>query len=244
MSNSDQELPRRPSIRAVSRDEPPKGMDALKACRCFPEVDRRLRLGWSSIDLCKMIQGEYKEMADLGESYIKRLIDQYRHTIPAAELVLTSMNPIVARNAQKKLDTGLDELKELERLYNLQMSRIKIDADNETKINKLFPTTGREVFYAVKILKQSAELKADLGIYKRQLGSMEITAQGAIDVGRRYKDDGIGRAMTDPDSRRKVLSMVETLMEMGAGASFDALDVIDAESSEVDMAVSNEATVD
>ena len=232
---------RRPHIKAVSREDPPKGLEALKACRCFPEVERRTRLGWASIDLARMIQDEYGELGHLAEKYVGKLVDMFRKEIPPAELAVTSRNSTIARNAQKKLATGLNELEELEKLYEMQMARIYIDVETEKKINKLFPTTGREVFVAMKLLKQSSDLKGELGIYKKQLGTMEITAQGAIDVGRRYSSEAIGRVMTDAESRRKVMGMVDTLMKLGGRATLDAVynetdgpapGVIDAECSE------------
>ena len=226
--------PKKPSIRPVSRQAAPKGVAALKATHCFPEVERRVRLGWSSSDLSRMIQDEYGELGHLSDKYLKKLIDNYRQEIPPAELAMTSGNSKVSRGAQRKMATGLNELEELEKLYEMQMKRIDIDVDNEKKINKLFPTTGREVFVAMKLLKQSADLKASLGIYKRQLGTVEVTAQGAIEVGQRY-DEGIGQILAEPDSRRKVASMVDTLLKLGNRASIDAIyssKVIDVEPSE------------
>jgi len=170
-----------------------------------------------------MIQDEYGELTHFAEKYVGKLVDMFRKEIPPADLAVTSHNSTVARNAQKKLVTGLNELEEIEKLYAMQMARISIDVETEKKINKLFPTTGREVFVAMKLLKQSSDLKEDLGIYKKQLGTMEVTAQGAIDVGQRYSSDAIGRVMTDPDSRRKVMGMMDTLMKLGGKATLDAV---------------------
>ena len=223
-------------------------MAALRACHCFPEVERRLRLGWATPELAKMIQDEYDELQHISEAYLRKLIDTVRSEIPPAELAMTSQNPVVARNAQKKLATGLNELEEIEKLYAMQMGRIEIDVVTERKINKLFPTTGREVFVAAKLLKQSSDLKAELGIYKKQLGTMEITAQGAIDIGQRYSNDGIAKVLTDPDKRRRVMSMVETLARLGGRAALDTVyseegdtGVIDVESAEPDAPVTEES---
>ena len=78
----------------------------------------------------------------------------------------------------------------------------------------------------MKLLRQSAELKMDLGIVKRQLGTMEVTGQLAADAGDRYGKDYIGKVIADPDSRRKVLGLAERLLALGAKASIDAIAMI------------------
>lgn len=233
--------PRRPSIRPVSREDPPKGVAALKACRCIDEVERRIRLGWSSADLVKMIQEEYGELTHISEKYCARLIEMFRGELPPADLMLTSKNSTMARHAQRQVVSGLNELEELEKLYKMQMRRIDIDVGNETNINKLFPTTGREIFVAAKLLKQSADLKLDLGLYKKKLGTVEIS-EGAIDVGTRTGSQTIGQVLADPDSRKKVGDMIKSLVQMGDKLPLDVdsaytKDVIDVEVEDVSEVV-------
>jgi len=215
---------RRPPIRPISR-EPKRVAASLQECRCFDEVDRRLRIGWGSPDLAKFIQEESQELTELSTNYVRKMIDEYRKTIPPAELLLTTQNTIVASNAAKKFSNGMEELEKLDELYNLQMERIKIDVANEKKINKLFPSTGREVFYAMKIIHQTSQLKMDLGIAKRQLGEVSVSGTAAVQIGARY-DDNVGRVMADPDGRRKVLGMVEALMTLGSKVSIDASEIV------------------
>lgn len=215
---------RRPSIRPVSR-EPKKAASALQDCRCFEEVERRTRMGWPSSDLAKFIQEDSQELVHLSQSYVRKMVDDFRKTIPPAELLLTTQNTTVAMHSAQKVANGMEELAKLSELYDLQMDRIKIDVENEKKINKLFQTTGREIFYAMKILKQTSDLKMDLGLAKRQLGEVSVSGQAAVQIGDRYTD-GVGRVMADPDSRRKVLGMVETLMSLGAKANLDATEIV------------------
>jgi len=217
---------RRPPIKAVSRDVPKKQKgQALRECRCFDEVERRIRMGWSSNDIVRMIQEEKGELENYSAKYVKKMVDEFRQSIPPAELVLSTRNPIAAKHANTKLSNGLNELSELQRLYEMQMKRVEIDVTNEQNINKLFPTTGREIFVAMKILKQSADLKMDLGLAKRQLGELAVTGQASMQIASRH-GEGVAGVMTDPDSRRRVLGMVETLMALGAKANVDAADLV------------------
>lgn len=223
-SNDNDSGSRRPSIRPVSR-EPKKAATALQDCRCFDEVDRRIRMGWSSPNLVAFIQEDQKELDHLSSGYVQKMLDAYRKSIPPAELLLTTQNTAVAMHATQRLTNGLEELEKLNELYDLQMERVRIDVANEKKINKLFNTTGREIFYAMKILKQTSELKMDLGLAKRQLGEVSVSGAAAVQISDRY-NDGIGKVMADPDSRRKVLGMVETLIALSGKAKLDAAEIV------------------
>ena len=226
---TDKKDDRRPKIRPISRDTVSM-YSKLKSCRCFPEIDRRLRLGWSTADLVKVIREEQDECTDLSEKYVAKMIDSYRASIPPAELSMTSANSLVARNATKKVAEGINELAELEKLYKIQLDRIEMGVSNEQKIGMLMQQSGKEVFVAMKILKQSADLKMDLGLVKRQLGTMEVTGQLAAEATERYGNESIGRVIADPDSRRKVLNLAHRLMSIGAEASIDAVALLGAAS--------------
>ena len=229
----------KPRLAAVSRDQP-GGLSNIKKMKCFEEFDRRVRLGWTTPALIKMIQVEQGECSDISPVYLKKLVDEYRSKIPPVELSMASSGSLASRIATRKVVEGVNELDELEKLYAIQMRRINIDFENEQKINKLFNTTGKEVFVAMKILRQSAELKMDLGLVKRQLGTMEVTGQIAAEVGERYGKDSIGKVIADPESRRKVLGLAERLFQLGAKASLDVVDMLGAvheESKEVIDAV-------
>ena len=228
---------RRPSVKPVSR-ETPKGVEALKKCKCFKKVDKQVRIGAATADIARMVQEDEGELLHLSRTYVTHLIKMYRTNLPPMELMVSSKSPRIARNAQRKVEEGLNELKELEKLFAMQISRIDIDFGNEKKINKLFPTTGREIYVAAKLLKQSSDLKSSLGIYKKQLGQLEITTKAAIAVTERYQDDSLGRVIQSPDSRRKVLGMVQKLMAASVksvDAVFDTSIIdVDPESVEVE----------
>ena len=225
---------RRPSIKAVSKPNAEKGIEALRKCGCFPEVDKRLRTGSSTPEIASMIQDEYGELTHLSHKYVQQLIKAHRSSLPPTELALTTSDSRVAKTARKKLAEGLNELEEMEKLFKIQIERINIDFGNERKIKKLFPTTGREVYVAVKILKQSADLKSDLGIYQKQLGTVEITGKAAIAIADRTGNDSIGGIVRDADSRRKVLSMVTRLMTLG-GDTIDAVFSEEASTKIIDI---------
>lgn len=214
---------KKPRIRPVSRSQ--KKAKRLQECRCLAEVDRRLRLGWSSYKIADYIQHEANELSGMSNNYVRKLVDDYRKMIPPTEIALSSQNHSARQKANARTAAGIEELDELEKLYQLQMKRIKIDVENEEKINKLLPTTGREIFYAMKLLKQSSDLKMDLGLATRQLGEVSVTGAAAAQISDRYNNN-VGQVLADPDSRRKVLGFVETLMSVANKAHIDAGDLV------------------
>ncbi len=214
--------PRRPQIKPVSRITS-STFSRLKAAKCFNEIDRRIRLGWSSPDLAEAIQQEFHELQDVSLRYLKKVLDRYRTSIPPSELSMVSPSSLMGKRITQKMDKGLNELEQIELLYDMQMKRIAIDVGNEEKINKLLPTTGNEIYVAMKLLKQSTDLKMDLGLLKRQLGTLEMTGQLAAEATERYGKDSVGKVLADPESRRKVLGLAEKLIAMGAKASIDSI---------------------
>lgn len=222
---------KRPRIKPVSRITS-STYARLRSASFFPEIDRRLRLGWSCMDLARAIQEEFNDFKDTPVKYLRKLLDRYRSSIPPAELSMVSQDSYISRTATRKVAAGIDELAELERLYAMQMARIDIDIKNENTISKLLNTTGNEIYIAMKILKQSADLKMDLGLTKRQLGAVEVTGQMAAEIGARHGDESIGKAIADPNSRRKVLHIAERIMALSERAGIDVVSAIDAESVE------------
>jgi hypothetical protein len=213
-------MTRRVPLKPISR-EIKKAATMLQECRCFDEVKRRLRLGWSANKLATFIQEENKELTEVTHGYVVNMVN----AIPPAELLLTTQSTSVAMSSAQKVSNGMEEIEKLNELYELQMSRINIDVAHEKNLNKLFSSTGREIFYAMKILKQTSDLKMDLGLAKRQLGEMSVNGTSTVQLGERYTE-GVAKVLTDPDSRRKVLGMVESLMALGAKASIDATEIV------------------
>lgn len=214
---------RRPTIRPESREAEGR-FKKLKLLKSFAEVERRLRMGWSAPACAKMVQEEFNEYTDITRDSLCTIISEFASTIPPAEMGLAVGSPAYKR-AAKKLNEGLDELDEIEKLYRMQMARLDIDIATEQKIKKLFPTTKNEVFIAMKLLNLSAQLKMDLGLVKRQLGTMEVNGQIAAEATERYGRDSVGKVLADPDSRRKVLQLAEKFAAFTTKAGVDTIDI-------------------
>ena len=211
-------------IRPVSRDG---GHHRVRTLVCFQEVYGKILDGWPLSEIARYVQEIKKEALDLTRKGLVAALEDYRKTIPPAELTKKRLTPTYLAAAQE-VEQGLDELQELKKLYLMQLGRIEIDVQNEKNIKKLLPSTGQELRIAREILANSADLKMELGLSKRHLGQMDVEARLLADVAVRYNKPEVQTVLSNAQSRKKVLSLVEHLMSRSAGALPDDLsDVVD-----------------
>lgn len=223
---SDTKPPKRPRVRPISRSP---GQPRIRNLKCFPEVYDRILEGWTLNEVGRFIQEIKKEATDITRAGLVAALQDFRAGIPPAELTKKRLTPVFTK-AVKEVEDGLDELAEMERLYRLQMGRIEIDVTTEKSIKKLMPSTGQEVRIAKEILTAYADLKMDLGLSKRHIGQMQVDARLMADVAVRYNKAEVQEVMGNPQSRKKVLNLVERLLSRSSTSIVDGVtspDVID-----------------
>jgi hypothetical protein len=196
------------------------GHQRIRTLLCFQEVYDRILDGWPLSEVARFIQEVRKESTDIARKGLLSALEDYRKSIPPAELTKRRLT-CTYFNAAAEVEEGLDELKELEKLYKKQLKRIEIDIKNEENIKKLLPTTGQEFRIAREILSNYADLKMDLGLSKRHLGQVDVEARLLADVAVRYNKPEVQTVLSNPQSRKKVLSLVERLMSKSAGSLSD-----------------------
>jgi hypothetical protein len=182
--------------------------------------------GWSTDRVATFIQQEAKEYLDVQHESLRVMLGEYRQTIPPHERAAPIL-PSQARVAEAVKD-GLDELRELENLYAMQLKRIEIDLKNEETIKKLMPSMTQEMRAAREILSDIAQIKMDLGLNKRHLGTVDVDAQVTA-VGAAYSP-GVGKVIGNPESRRKLLGIAERFVALTEGK----LAVLEEEDADVE----------
>jgi len=200
----------------------------LRSLKCFKEVHSRLVAGWPIPEIVKFVQDVQHEYTDVTRTGLISVLKLYKKTIPAAELAERVASPLVMK-AVHAVEEGIDELDEMQKLYKLQMERIQIDFNNEKSIKKLLPTMTQEVRVAREILNTYASLKMDLGLSKRHIGQLDIDARIVADTASRYEGESVGKVLDNPESRRKVLSMAQRLLE-----SSEVLELLESEPEVID----------
>lgn len=196
-------------MKPVSR---PNDFKPLRSLKCFKELHERLVVkGMPLKTTARWVQEERNELTSLTFDAVVKMLHEYRHSIPPAQRA-KPLNIVFERAADEVLE-GLDELKEMDRLYKIQMQRIEIDFQTEKNIKKLLPTMSQEIRTAREILASSAQLKMDLGINDRHLGKVDVETTLLADVAEKYADSpAVGKVLEDGDSRRKVLGLAERLL--------------------------------
>jgi hypothetical protein len=169
--------------------------------------------GWPISEVAQYVQKQRGEYTDVTEQTLIWTLTMYRKDLPPGEILAKSMGSTFKKVAER-VRKGLDELTEMEKLYELQMLRIDIDFKNEKKINKLMPTMTKEISTAREILAAMAQLKMDLGVDERHLGKLDIDAKIPEETVAKYGRASVGKVLNNPESRRKLLSLVEKFTQI------------------------------
>lgn len=183
----------------------------IKSLDCFEEVHEMVITGWTLVDIAKHIQKIKGEADDITEDAVVWALGEYRKDLPPGVLVQKSL-PAVFTAAAKQLATGLDALAEMENLFRIQMKRLHIDHEMEVTMGKLLPTMTAEIRMAKDILGAYSEMQMDLGVIKRQLGTVDLDASGLSEVAAHYGKESVKNVLENPQSRRKLLGLVERFM--------------------------------
>ena len=184
----------------------------IRALLCFKDMYDRMLAGWSLDQLVRFVQVDNKEATDIKADSLLQQLKHFKSEIPPGEFLSAMPPPDIVQQrmrpmhekAMKQLEEGLDELKEIQKLYFQQLERIEIDTAVEKRQKKLIPSMTQEVRIAKELLMESAKLKMDLGLNKRHLGVMETEARIMKDVSQKYGDKRVAKAVGDSQSRRRL----------------------------------------
>jgi hypothetical protein len=196
-------------IKTVSRDESPS---KLREFACFDQIHKRLCDGWSLPEVARFVHEDCKEGLDVSQEALIHRLHLYRTHLPPADLAARTMSPN-AIEAARKLASGIDEVAEMEKLYLLQMERIGIDLAVEKKFKILRPSMTQEIRTAREILSAVADLKMDLGLHNRHIGTVGIDAHLTAHVEGNHQNSRVAAILTDPEKRRKLLGVASELMK-------------------------------
>jgi len=190
----------------------------LRQMQCFPEVHKRICDGWSLSQLAKWIQNERNEYKDIGPDSLTATLHEYRASLPSSIRAGKTL-PVAQAKAAMEIAEGLDELVELERLVHLQMERIEIDFSKEKQIKKLLTTMTPEIKEARQLLMAHAQLKMDLGLTQRHLGTAEVEVSVPSELAAKYGSEAVQKVLENDGSRRRLLGIAERLLKASATGS-------------------------
>ncbi len=201
----------------------------------YDEVYDKLRRGWSLSRVSKMIQ-DRGDCLDVTFGTLRCYLHKFRNEkIPKSDIIREHV-PRLVMDAEEKFKEGMDELEEMEDLYRVQRERIGIDYKKEKMIGKLFNNTHKEMEVCLAMLQASAKLKQDLGLTKKELGTINVESKHILEAQDKYGTSEVQKVIANPSSRRKVLMLAEKIMSnsdfVGDG-DVDEGNVIDADAEVV-----------
>lgn len=207
---------RRPKRKPPGRDT---RFQKLRALKCYQEVYDRICAGWPLAQVARFIQEERKEYTTISRHGLEQQLVEFRKQMPPGDLVQKRF-PEVYDEAKEKLKKQVDELEELEELYRIQMRRVEIDFNTEKNIGKLLPSMTGEIREARQILESLANLKMEMGVLGRAARgvdvNVEVEATLTEDMMARFGDGAVGKVLENPESRHKVMGVVERFLKLPA----------------------------
>ena len=209
MAKNNGKKPRPAAFRTKATDRR-RGFKKIRMLKCFDELHSRICEGWTPRVLATWVQEEQKEYTDVSHEGLTSLIRRYRDSLPPAELVKNGM-PRYMDIAKERLDEGMNELDELWDLYALQKKRLQIEFENEQTVRKLFPTMTQEIRATREVLSTIAQLKMDLGLNDRHLGTVDVDAHITAHVDGKYSDPTVAKVLSDPVKRQKLLGIAKRI---------------------------------
>jgi len=196
-------------VKPVSRA--PDKHKRVKSLECFSEIHEMVVTGWPLLDIAKHVQQIKGESQDITEDALTNAIGEYRKDLPPGTLIQKTLPAVFTQAAQQVAD-GLDALGELEKLYAIQMKRVNIDHAMEVTIGKLLPNMTAEIRMAKDLLESYSEMQMDLGVVERRLGKVDVDASGLAIATAHYGKESVKQVLENPQSRRKLLGLVERFM--------------------------------
>ena len=196
----------------------------LRSLDCIEDINLRINSGDTMPNIAKWMQNELKIYTDVGYKSLVVILSKYRNDyLPPMEI---AQNAVLTKHSEaiERVQKGLDEIEEIEWLYQLQKDRIEIGTKFEKKLGFLNKNLNVDVALALQILRRKHEIKMDLGFNGgRDLGTMNIRPDFMVDLKNNYGDKAYN-AFLNPESRSKVLGAMKVLLDQSTNST-DVVDV-------------------
>lgn len=165
----------------LSPKDNPNAFKSLKELPFFEVIDTKIKQNVAVEELARWIQEDKLQMQDLKRESLVRQLHRYKAALPPGEVA--EVEPLFFAKSIEKLNRGVDEIAELEKLYLYQLKRISMDGETEEKINKLFGGMNREIQLAADLLSKMIDKKMELGLMSREPQQLNVAGTvGTLDL--------------------------------------------------------------
>lgn len=196
------------------REGKPERWVRFKRLPCAQEVVERLVAGFPVADIARYLQEEEGLCLDVKRASLCDMLRQYAtDELVPADLIAPRLPHLVVK-ANKEFGERLEDLRRLERMYELGLYRIDLAHGQERRTGELNPDVDRHMKGLVDLVAKMHDIKMDLGLTgSRDLGTLTVSQERLAEIRTRY-GEGAARAFADPVQRAQVLGLLKRVMRL------------------------------
>jgi len=186
----------------------------VKALRCYTEVVERLVAGYPCPDVARYIQEEEGEYTDVGRRSLTETLRDYVNAEVASTDLIAPRLPHLVIKAAKEFGDRMEDLRRLERTYEVALYRLDLAHGRERRTGDIDPGVDKQMKVLIDLVAQMHAIKMDLGLTgSRDLGTLTVSAERLEEIRTRYGEGG-ARAFVDPVQRAQVLGLLKRVMRL------------------------------
>jgi hypothetical protein len=205
---------------------------------CIREVDEMLLGEATTADVARVIQRDRGLLTDVKEGTLAKALGQRRRDLLLAvsqearefapesaamqDAIVPRIPGAIARGAYERMQTGVDDIIELESMYLSVRDRIGAIMQWEQENERFHGDLHKDFSVATKMIELHAKLKNELGMGGGDRLSVRLDVTGM----KSKFGATIAEVFAKPESRHRVLSLIDQLKKVG-----QVPNVIDAEPS-------------
>jgi len=196
----------------------------VKGLRCFQEVYERICAGYPMPEIARYVQEEEGESTDIPRATLAEDLRLFMHAeVVPADLIAPRLPHLVVK-AQREFNDRLEDLRRLERAYEVLLYRLDLAHGMERRTGVIDPNVDRHAKSLIDLVARMHEIKMDLGLTgSRDLGTLTVSAERLQEIKDRY-GEGAARAFADPVQRAQVLGLLKRIMRLAGRTDLDTVD--------------------
>jgi len=192
-------------------------IEKLKSLAQWNVIDRMIKENAPFGIIAKYVQDTLGEMKDVKYATIIKALNRYYHSIPETELVQYGRPSKNFMRAMKRYDEGMDELAGLWEMGDIQYNRTQMSLELEQTLGVPTDQGTKNVALMIMIFEKINDIKSrrlgDNFKYRKTGDEPTKTIDEVEDLKEKFrkKYGKAGELITDPNSRRRILNVIEKL---------------------------------
>lgn len=177
---------------------------------CRAELDQRIRSGESLAQLAQWLHEEQLLFPDVTRESLATMLGRYRQDLGPAGIMEIAPPKFVVE-AMSRIEGSLDEMEQIQMLYQAQLERIDLGMRLERAVGMLNGKTNDAIAQAADLLIKHLSIKTSL---MDDAPNGQATFASDVEGVRGRYGGKVAEIVLDPSARGKVLSLVERIAHL------------------------------